>query len=151
MGRSRWDETKDGVTHLLDAAVQTELASSKSTNHEQTSANTGVRAAETKLLGDLDEAAGGALTGKTLGLVDLGEHGVGRLRDNGGGETSNETGAEVDGGLGAAGSLAFVDVSVRGLVDLLEDDELGHGVRDPVKMISTTGSGRQTQKLEPTA
>lgn len=116
---------------LLDVTVDGELTGGKSTDHEETSTNTAVRTTETELLGDLDQTAGGALTGETLGLVDLGEHGVGGLGDNGGGETGNETRAEVDGGLHARGHGGLVELAEDGLGDLLEDDELGHGVWDP--------------------
>ena len=103
--------------------------------HEKTSTNTSVRAAESKLLGDLDQTAGGALSGKTLGLVDLGEHSIGGLGDDGGGEASNETRAKVDGRLGAAGGSALINGAVNGFADLLIDDEFGHGIRDPVNAL----------------
>jgi hypothetical protein len=107
------------------------LTGSQSTNHEETGANTSVGSAETELLGDLDQTGGGSLSGQTLALVDLGEHGVGGLGDDGSGETGDETGRQVVDGLHAGGGLRLVDNSVDGLVDLLEDDELGHGVRNP--------------------
>lgn len=100
-------------------------------DHEQTGTNTGVRSAQAQFLCNLDEAGGGALTWCSLGLVDLAEHGVGGLGDEGCGETGNETGAEVDGGLHAGRGGGLVDALVDGLGDLLVDDELGHGVWDP--------------------
>lgn len=122
-------------SYLLDVTVDGELTGGQSTNHEETGTDTGERATETELLGDLDETAGGTLTRKSLGLVDLGKHGVGGLGDDGGGETGNETGTEVDGGVGAGRGSGLVDVvGVDGLSDLLVDDELGHGVGDPVEM-----------------
>lgn len=116
---------------LIELTVDGELEGSQGTNHEQTSADTSVRATETKLFADLDQAGGGALTGQALGLVDLGQHGVGGLRDDGGGETGNQTGAQVDGGLHALGHGALGLDLVDGLGDLLVDDELGAGVRNP--------------------
>lgn len=65
-----------------------------------------------------------------LGLVDLGEHSISWLGDNGSGETSGQTGGQVDTGLGEIGGGGLVNNSVDGLGDLLEDDELGHGVWD---------------------
>lgn len=111
--------------------VDGELTGGQGTDHEETGTNTAVGTTDTELLGDLDETAGGALTGLTLGLVDLGQHGVSGLGDDGGGETGDETRAEVVDGLHAVGGLALVDDGVDGLVDLLEDDELGAGVGDP--------------------
>ena len=95
------------------------------------STNTSVATAEAKLLTDLSETGDGTLTRSARGLVDLGKHSVGGLRDNGGGETGDQTGAKVDGGLGAVGESVLVEVAVDSLRDLLEDDELGHGVGDP--------------------
>jgi hypothetical protein len=103
----------------------------QSSNHEETSADTSVAALEAQLLGDLDQAGGGAFAGSALCLVDLAEHGVGGLGDEGGGETSDETGTEVDGGLHAARRGALVNGAVGHFRDLLEDDELGHGVWNP--------------------
>lgn len=124
-------DTTDGTDGLLDVTVDGELTGSKGTDHEETGTDTTVRALDTELLGDLDETAGGALTGSTLGLVDLGKHGVGGLGDKGGGETGDETGTEVDGGVHAARGGGLVNVvGVDVLGDLLVDDELGHGVGD---------------------
>ena len=136
--------------------VDGELTSSDSTNHEETrsgklanvfirkkkkktrtvvrnlpSTNTSVGASETKFLTDLGKAGDGTLTRSTRGLVDLGKHSVGGLRDDGSGETSNQTGAQVNGSLGAVGEGVLVDGAVDRLRDLLEDDEFGHGVGDP--------------------
>ena len=110
---------------------------SKSSNHEQTGWETGERTLKTKLLGDCDQTAGDALARKTLGLVDLAQHGIGGLRDNGSGHTGNETRSQVDGGLHSVGGLALVNVSVDGLSDLLVDDELGHGVWDPETLLAS--------------
>jgi hypothetical protein len=122
-------------SYLLDVTVDGELTGGQGADHEKTGTDTTVRATETELLGNLDETAGGALTGLTLGLVDLGKHGVGGLGHKGGSETGNETGTKVDGGVHAAGGGGLVDVvGVDVLGDLLVDDELGHGVGDPGKM-----------------
>ena len=126
-------DTSATAEDTLDVTEDSELTSGDGADHEQTGTNTTVGATDTELLGDLDETGDSSLTGSALGLVDLGEHGVGGLGDDGGSETSDETGAEVDTGLGAVGEGALVELSVDGLGDLLEDDELGHGVGDPVR------------------
>lgn len=108
------------------------MTSSESTNHEETSTDTRVRAAETELLSDLDQTGGGALTRETLGLVDLGKHGVGGLGNDGSSETGHQTRAQVDNGLGTIGEGVLVNNSIDSLNDLLEDDELGNGVWDPL-------------------
>lgn len=104
------------------------MTGGKSTNHEETSTNTGIATSEAQLFGDLDQSAGGALTRKTLGLVDLGEHSVGGLRHKSRGETSNQTRAQVDHSLGSIRSGVLVNSAVDSFGNLLVDDELGHGV-----------------------
>lgn len=106
------------------------MTGGQSSDHEQTGANASIAAAETEFLGDLDQARSGALTGKTLGLVDLGQHGVGGLGDEGSGETGDQTRTQVDDGLGSISSSGLVDGAVNLLRNLFIDDELGHGVRD---------------------
>ena len=92
--------------------IDCKLSCRQSSHHEQTCANTSVRPADTEFLGDLEQAAGGSLSGKTLSLVDLAEHGVGGLGDNSGSKTSHETGAQVDDGLSAGGDGGLVDTTV---------------------------------------
>src|ERR1700753_13034 len=91
-------DTAGGVERLLDVTVDGELERRQRADHEQTGADTRVRSPEPELLADLDQPAGGTLSRGTLGLVDLGKHGIGGLRDNGGGETGDEAGTQVDGG-----------------------------------------------------
>jgi hypothetical protein len=126
----------DGIDlpkHTLDVTVNGELTSSQSTNHEETSRKTAEAATKTKLLRDLDESAGGALTWETLGLVDLAEHSIGGLRDDSGGETGDQAGAKVDSGVHGVGRSGLVDkVLVDGFGDLFVDNELGHCVWDSV-------------------
>jgi hypothetical protein len=104
------------------------------TYHEQSSTDTSEGSTETKLLSDLDQTAGGSLSWKALGLVDLAEHSVGWLRHDSGSHTGNQTGAQVNGGLGWSRRGALVDTLVDGLGDLLVDDELGHGIWNPVHL-----------------
>lgn len=118
-------------TGKLTGTVDGELEGGQSTNHEQTGVDTSVGATEAELLGDLDQTAGGALTGGTLGLVDLGQHSVGGLRDDGSGETGNQARAQVNTSLHALGHVLLGEGAVDSLGDLLVDDELGHGVRNP--------------------
>lgn len=128
--------TAGGTEDTLDVTVDGELTSSQGTNHEQTSTDTGVGATEAELLTDLDQTGDGTLTGLTRGLVDLGEHGVGGLGDKGSSETSNETGAKVDSSLGTIAGGVLVDHTVDSLSSLLENDELGHGVGNPEKLLA---------------
>lgn len=125
-------ESHDRLTDsLLDVSVNGELTCSDGSDHEQTSTNTAERTLQTKLLGDLDQTAGGSLTWKTLGLVDLGKHRVSRLRDDGSSETSNQTRSQVDDSLHSTRSLLLVkEVLVCCLGHLLVHHELGHSVWD---------------------
>jgi hypothetical protein len=117
-----------GTEGLLQVTVDGELTGGQGTDHEETGTDTAEGALEAELLGDLDQAGGGALTGKTLGLVDLGEHGVGRLGDDGGGETGNQTGAQVGNGLLAVGEGLLGELLEDELGNLLKGNELGHGI-----------------------
>lgn len=140
-------DTTGGTKSLLQVTVDGELTGSEGTDHEETSTNTAEGATETKLLGDLDQTRGGALTGETLGLVDLGKHGIGGLRDDGGSETGNETGAQVDGGLETVREGLLGPVAESSLRNLLEDDELGHGVRDLLEEDGTETGVESTDTL----
>lgn len=140
-------DTADGAQSLLEITIDGELAGSQGSDHEETGTDTGVRATETKLTGDLDQAAGGALTGEALGLVDLGEHGVGGLRNESGGETSNQTRAQVGSGLHAVGERLLGEGAEDSLRDLLEDDELGHGVGDLLEQNGSEAGVESTDTL----
>lgn len=117
---------------LLDVTVDGKLTSSKSTNHEQTSRKTSEGTTETKLTSDLDKPGDGALTGQTLGLVDLGQHSISRLRDNGSSEASEKARSQVNTGLGTTRQLGLVKASEESLGNLFESDKLGHCVGNPV-------------------
>ena len=109
------------------------MTSGKTTNHEQSGGETRETAAKTKLASDLDQSADSTLTGCTLGLVDLGEHSVGGLGNDGGAETGKETRSKVDTSLGAARELGLVGVAKDDFGDLLEGSELGDGVGDSAR------------------
>jgi len=126
--------TASGAQHTLDVTVDGELTSSQCANHEETCTDTGKAASKAKLLADLDQAAGGRFARQALGLVDLAEHRVGRLGDDGGCETSNQTRPEVYDGVRHRGSGVLVDkIAVNGLGDLFVDNEFGHRVGNPAK------------------
>jgi len=118
---------------LLDVTVDGELTSSDTTNHDKTSRKTSESTTQTELTSDLDETANGTLTRGSLGLVDLGQHGVSGLGDDGSSETGKETSSKVNTGLSSVGHLRLVELSEDDLRELLESDELGHGVGDPIK------------------
>ena len=116
---------------LLDITVDGELTGSQTANHEQTSRQTSEGATDTKLAGNLDKTRDSALTGETLGLVDLGQHSVSGLRDDGSRETSQETSSQIDTGLGSVRQLGLVKVSEDRFGELLVCDELGDSVGHP--------------------
>jgi hypothetical protein len=122
--------TTGGTKSLLDVRVDGELEGSQSTNHEQTGSDTGVGSLEAELLSDLDETAGGSLTRQAGGLVDLREHSVGGLGHDGGGETGDQTSAQVGDGLGGGSHVLLGEGGEDGGGGLLVHDELGHGVRN---------------------
>lgn len=109
------------------------MAGGDSTNQDETSTNTTKAALESEFLGNLDQAGDGSFTWKALGLVDLAKHSIGRLGDNSSGETSDKTRAQVDRSLGTIGEGLLVELAVHSFRDSLENDELGHGVRNPIQ------------------
>lgn len=98
--------------------------------HEQTGAKTSVRSLNTQLLRNLDQPRRGTFTGQSLGLVDLRQHGIGRLGDDRSSETSNQTRSQVNTSLSSIAERGLVDVVVNGLRHLLIHHELRHRVRD---------------------
>lgn len=83
------------------------MPSGESTNHEETSTETGKQTSGAELASHLDQSPTSGLPRKSLGLVDLGEEGVGGLGDDGGSETGDETRAQVEGGGLTRGELAL--------------------------------------------
>ena len=108
------------------------MTSSESTDHDETGAHTGEETGGAELTGHLDESGGDTLSRSTLGLVDLGEQGVGGLGDDGGGHTGNQTSRQVKtGGLTRGERVLGLASGGEDLLDGdLVDGELGHGVRD---------------------
>ena len=64
-------DSTNGPQGLLEVAVDGELTGGQGADHEETGTETGVRAAEAELLGDLDQTRRRALAGSALSLVDL--------------------------------------------------------------------------------
>ena len=125
------------MTHPLDVTIDRKLARRQSPDHEQPRPETRIAPANAQLFRNLDEPGGRAFSGKTLCLIDLTEHGVGGLRYDGGGETGDQTGAEIDGGVHACGGGALVDeVGVDLFGGLFVHDEFGHCVGDPNKNVN---------------
>ena len=91
------------------------MTSGEGTNHDQSSAHTGEETLDTELTGHLDESGSSRLSWCSLGLVDLGEQGVGGLRDDGSGHTGDQTTSKVDRHLLTTGER------VLGLAGELED------------------------------
>jgi len=121
-----------GTEHWHERVEDDELTRSEGTNHDTTRNETdGSEADETNLTrkaAETDEH--GALTTST-GLVDLGEEGISWVRNDGGGNTGNDTGGDGDSHLGTTTEvLPWWEGSVDGLSGSTLDGELGHGVWD---------------------
>jgi hypothetical protein len=120
--------TSGGQTNVdLEGVVHEPLKGSQGTNHEDTHAKTTPDTNRSHFSEDLANR-------RTSGvLVQLGDHRVGRVRDDGAEDTSNVTSGEGDTELfklGALGSGLGDDVSVEGLDGSLESPELHHSVGD---------------------
>eukprot|EP00049_Salpingoeca_infusionum_P017080 m.351702 g.351702 ORF g.351702 m.351702 type:complete len:333 (-) comp16321_c0_seq1:96-1094(-) len=130
-GRLLLDSTTSGTKTegSLEGIVDPPLKTSEGTNHEDTWANTlDGKVTVTKLGGDGTNAL--ALV---LGLTKEGDESISWVGDNGANNTSNVTGHEGNLELGAlAVGLTWlsVDAGVELFNNLLEEEELGHGVWD---------------------
>ena len=116
-----------------DGVEDTELSGDEGTDHDATGEKTdSAEVDEASLSGDSHEAGHhGSLSSGSL-LVDLGEEGVGGVRDDGGGNTGTDTGGEGDTDVGSRGefSRGLAHGSVDGIGGGTLDGELGHGVGD---------------------
>ena len=108
------------------------LSSSQCADHDETSAGAAKEAADTELTSHAGQARDHALSRLGFSLVDFGEQRVGGLGDEGGGETGDETGAQVELGEGGwrQGLLGFACRGDGLLEDNLIHSEFGHCVRD---------------------
>lgn len=103
------------------------MEASEGTDHEDAETESTPDAGGTELGED------GANTGGSLVLVELGDDGVGRMRDDGAEDTSNVTRSGGDSklfDLGALSARLGHDVLVDSLNSALESPELHHGVRN---------------------
>mmetsp|Transcript_21871 Transcript_21871/g.59885 ORF Transcript_21871/g.59885 Transcript_21871/m.59885 type:complete len:357 (-) Transcript_21871:6-1076(-) len=113
----------------LESVVDPPLQTSKGADHQHTDAETlGAQVQVAELRSDLSEAL--ALVGR---LAHQGHNGVSRVGNDGANNTSNVARSESDSELsglvvGLLGSSE--NVSVEELDNLLEEEELGHGVGD---------------------
>jgi len=118
-------ELHNGLEGIVDPPLET----SKSTDHEDTSTKTlSHKVLNTDLASNLAE--GLALV---LSLSELRDERVGRVRDDSADDTGEVTGSEGDAELSSLGVGLLglgEDVGVEHLDDLLEEEELGHGVGD---------------------
>jgi len=100
-------DTPGGVEDALDVTVDGELSSGQCAHHDQTSTETSEETNRSEISSHFDQSRGDGLTRQSTGLVDLRQEGVGRLRDDGGSETSNETSSEVETGDGSRAQFRF--------------------------------------------
>jgi hypothetical protein len=120
-----------GTNHTHDSIEDTELTGSEGTDHDATGSETlSAELEDTDLLGDVNKARDGrSITTSTL-LVDLGQESISGVRDDGGGNTSNNTRAQGDGDVLTLGAL--IRRSTEGTIDGLSsgtlNGELSHGV-----------------------
>ena len=120
-----------GAEHAHDGVEDAKLTGGESADHEATRGQTLCAQLQVAGLGgDAAKADHSAALATGTGLVDLGEEGVSRVRDDGSHHTGNHAGAERHRDVGAArallGALAHAGVDLLGNRSL--HGELGHGV-----------------------
>jgi hypothetical protein len=123
-----------GTSHSHHGIEDGELTSGESTNHDATSTETvDAELLEASFTSEVDEAGHGGAGATSVGaLVDEGQEGISRVRDDGSGNTSNNTRSEGGEELGTFGGGLEVDVGggADGFLGLALNGELGHGVGD---------------------
>lgn len=128
-----------------------ELTSGEGTNHDATSAETvDAELLEASFTGEVDEAGeSGASTTSVGALVDEGEKSISRVRDDGSGNTSNNTGGQGSEELGTFGGGLEVDAGggADPFLGLALDGELGHGVGD---LLEEDGDESRVETLDDT-
>mmetsp|Transcript_34731 Transcript_34731/g.82299 ORF Transcript_34731/g.82299 Transcript_34731/m.82299 type:complete len:301 (+) Transcript_34731:38-940(+) len=117
--------------HRHHRVEDTELASGEHADHHAARAEAlGAQLEVASLGGDAAEARGGAPLATRALLVDLGQEGVGRVRDDGRDHSRDNTGGERHSDVATRGAL--LGGGLHGRVDLLGPitlhGELGHGV-----------------------
>jgi len=120
-GRGAWQGKSN-----LDGIIDEPLGGSECTDHDDTGKQSLPHAHEAKILGDLSSR-------RALGLVELGNDGVSRVRDDGTEHTSDVTSGKGDNQLFRLG--AFItrlgdNILIEGFHGLLKAGELHHGVGD---------------------
>jgi len=119
------------TNHSFEGIVDPPLETSEGTDHDNSGSHTSPETAETDFGVDfLDVVTSGAAT---LHGVELGDHSVSRLGDQGAEDTGNVTRHEGDGELSTLGVFALglgEDSSVEEFDSLFESDELHDGVGD---------------------
>ena len=140
LGHGWWGRT--GKSQLdLHTIIDEPLQSSQGTDHENPGSKTGPHTSETKVL------SGRANSG-ALGLVHVGDDGVGGMRHNGAEDTSNVTSGKGDHQLLALGAISTRlghNIGVQSLDGLLEAGELHHGVRN---LTSPQGHKRLVESID---
>ena len=133
-----------------DGVEDSELSCGEGSDHDAPGEEpVGAELDETDLLGDVQKAGDSSSVTSGAGLVDHGEEGVGRVGDDGGGNSSNNTGTEGDSevahGRGAVRGRAGGSVDGVGGGSL--DGELGHGVRDLLEEDGAESSVKSADSL----
>lgn len=124
--------TSGGETNVgLERVVKEPLETSEGTNHNNTDGETVPETTETNLGVDTANGLAGRLTGLLLS-VNLGDHDISRVGDNGTEDTGNVTTEERDTSLGKERVLflRLGKLSVDKFNSLLERSKLNHGVRN---------------------
>jgi hypothetical protein len=150
LGTGGWETNES-----LEGVVEEPLETSQGTNHDNTNWETVPETAEADLGVDTGDSRAHGLGGLLLG-VDLGDHDVGRVGDNGTEDTSNVTTKEGDTSLSVdrVFFLLLWKVSVDGKDSVFERGELNHGVWDlsePQRsdtLVQTTETFSSNQFLE---
>jgi len=132
-----------------DGIKDSELSGGKGSNHDATRHETDrAQIVETNFLGNVHETLGHGTFATGALLVDLGKEGIGRVRNNGSGNSRHDTGEETDSksrrGSDFGRLLAHGNVHVVG--DITLDYELGARVGD---LLGENGTKARVESSDP--
>jgi len=139
-----------GTDGAHDDIENTELSSGKGTDHNPSGDETdSAESVHAFFASNVHDAGEHATVTTSSGLVDLGEEGIGGVRDGGGDNTGNNSGLEGDDDVLSTGELVGGDTSglVDGFSGLTLDNELGHGVGD---LLAEDGDESRVESVDET-
>lgn len=141
-----------GTKHIHDRVKDTELSSCQRSNHDATGQESdSAELDKSDLLGDVHQTRHHGSSAAGSLLVDFGKKRIRRVRDNGRGNSGNDTRSQRDGEVRAAAQLSrcLAKSKVGTVSDSALHDELGAGVGDLLRQNGEEAGIETTETFRP--